>query len=211
MNTFDYYIYHLAGILIRFFVRLLLNFRILRLERRFSIRNKVLVVSNHQSLLDPALIGAFLDELKLSYFAKWELFQVPFLGKFISMMGAFPVKRGTADIEAIRTATSILQNNGRLIMFPEGTRTLDGSIKPFKKGAGFLVARTHCNVVPVFLEGWFQVLPKYGRRRLRYPVRVVVGKLITYEELMAAVPKRNDYTAISEYLYEKVKSLSTEV
>ena len=192
MNTFDYYIYQLAGILIRFFVRLLLNFRILRLERRFSIRNKVLVVSNHQSLLDPALIGAFLDELKLSYFAKWELFQIPFL-------------------EAIRTATSILQNNGRLIMFPEGTRTLDGSIKPFKKGAGFLVARTHCNVVPVFLEGWFQVLPKYGRRRLRYPVRVVVGKMITYEELMAAVPKKTDYTAISEYLYEKVKSLSTEV
>ena len=131
MNTFNYYIYHLAGILIRFFVRLLLNFRILRLERRFPIRSKVLVVSNHQSLLDPALIGAFLDELKLSYFAKWELFQVPLLGKFIRAMGAFPVKRGTADLEAIRTATSLLQNNGRLIMFPEGTRSTDGKLAEF--------------------------------------------------------------------------------
>ncbi len=211
MKRFKYYFYQFTGIVIRLFVRIFLNFRVITKHKRLLKHTGILVVANHQSLLDPPLIGAYLYELYASYFAKAELFKVPVLRTIISLLNAFPVKRGESDIESIRKAIDTLNNRGVLVMFPEGTRTLDGSIHPFKKGVGYLVEKTKCAVQPVYMGGFFKVFPKYGRKRLRYPSRIVIGRMLSYEEINARIGTGNRHEEIADILFDEVNKLSLEV
>ncbi len=197
-------------LLVRFFVRFFLRFKLIKLEKSIKKRGNILVISNHQSLLDPPIIGSFITELYLSVFAKAELFKVPVLRKVIILLNAFPVKRGEADIDALRKAITILKANGALMMFPEGTRTTDGKMGPFKRGVGYIASKAKCNVLPVYIKGFDRVIPKKGKLHFRWPMSMVVGEMIEYKEIKQDMKNEKNYTKISEYLYGKVKSLARE-
>jgi len=136
-----------------------------------------LFVANHISMWDPPMIGYALASRRRVYFmAKSELFRVPVLGWAIRRLGAFPVERGGADRSAIRTARAVLARGDALLMFPEGTRNVDGHIQPAWPGAGALGLADDVRVVPVAISG--------SNRRLG-PVRVSVGTPLDLSELPA--------------------------
>ncbi|MCD6578335.1 1-acyl-sn-glycerol-3-phosphate acyltransferase [bacterium] len=170
-----------------------------------------MIVSNHQSLFDPPVIGSFLSRLRISPFAKKELFQIPILKTVITLLGAIPVNRYGNDIDGLKKAISVLNNNGALMMFPEGTRTLDGNVHPFKNGPAFLIRKTKCNILPVYIDGFFNMFPKNGKKRLRYPVKMIVGRIYTYSEIKNIMKNIKDRRLLSEYLYNMVTRLKTEV
>ncbi len=205
-----YCFYQFTTLLIRLFVRILLRFRLVFLYGK-PHGQKVLVISNHQSLFDPPVIGSFLHNFPLNSFAKKELFEIPILSTLIRWLNAFPVNRGGRDIESIKKAISILNNNNALLIFPEGTRTLNGNVQPFKNGAAFLIRKTKCNVLPVYIDGFFNMFPKKGKKRFRYPVRMIVGRIYTYSEIKNVVNNMKDSKLLSEYLYNMVMRLKTEV
>jgi len=118
-----------------------------------------LLLSNHQSFLDPILVGGPLARM-MSYMARASLFRNPLFGAFLRLVNVFPVRRGQADREAVRTATERLKHGELLLLFPEGTRTPDGTIQPFKGGFRMLVRRAHVPVVPVVIEGAYDVWPR---------------------------------------------------
>ena len=109
-------------------------------------RGPVLLVGNHSSLLDPPLVGGVAPR-PLSFMAKAELFRVPLLGGLIRRLNARPVRREGADAGALRTALRILQDGGLLLMFPEGTRGPEGSLRPAKPGAAMLAVLSGAPVV----------------------------------------------------------------
>ncbi len=130
-----------------------------------------LFASNHQSMVDPPLIGSCLPR-EISYIARRSLFYNPLFGAIIRSCNSIPVDRGEADVGAIRAALGALADNRGLLIFPEGTRSFDGIIKEPKAGAGLLACKSGVPVVPIHIRGARDILPRgayfpTGAARLR--------------------------------------------
>ena len=107
-----------------------------------------IMVSNHGSLLDPPLLGHALGR-NISFMAKAELFKIPFLGLVIQACGAYPVKRGIADKNTIKTACKKLSNNNCIGIFIDGTRQKNGRVNKPKQGASLLAFKNQKLLLPV--------------------------------------------------------------
>ena len=107
-----------------------------------------IMVSNHGSLLDPPLLGHALGR-NISFMAKAELFTIPFLGFVISACGAYPVKRGIADKNTIKTACNKLSTNNCIGIFIDGTRQKNGRVNKPKQGAALLAFKNQKLLLPV--------------------------------------------------------------
>ena len=122
-------------------------------------RGSAVYVCNHQSFLDPMLMGFELRR-PLNFMARDTLFRFPGFKQLIVSLNAFPVKRGTADLGAIKEAMRRLKQGGQVILFAEGTRTLDGRIGPFLPGVAVLSQRAADWTVPVVIDGAFEAWPR---------------------------------------------------
>jgi 1-acyl-sn-glycerol-3-phosphate acyltransferase len=150
-------------------------FRFRRRGREHLPRNgPTLIVSNHISMKDPPFVSAAAMPRPSYLMAKSELFRFRPFAWLIESLGAFPVVRGGADREAIRTARRILADGGQLIMFPEGHRSRDGRLQQPLPGAGALALEPGVAVVPAAISG--------TRRRLG-PVTVRFGPPVDLDDL----------------------------
>ena len=118
----------------------------------------LLLVSNHVSLLDPPIVGGA-SPRDLHFMAKEELFGVPVLGWLIRRLNARPVKRDGADGRALKTGLRLLRDGRALLVFPEGTRGVEGRLGEGKPGAGMLAVMSGAPVVPVHVSGSGRALP----------------------------------------------------
>ena len=120
-------------------------------------KNSFIVVSNHGSLLDPPLLGHALGR-NISFMAKAELFKVPFLGFMIKACGAYPVKRGIADKNTIKTACKKLSNDNCIGIFIDGTRQKNGRVNKPKQGAALLAFKNQKLLLPVAIVNSHRVM-----------------------------------------------------
>jgi len=111
-------------------------------------KDSFIMVSNHGSLFDPPFLGHALGR-NISFMAKAELFQIPFLGFIIKACGAYPVKRGIADKNTIKTACNKLSNNNCIGIFIDGTRQKNGRVNKPKQGAALLAFKNQKLLLPV--------------------------------------------------------------
>lgn len=137
----------------------------------------VLIVCNHLSLWDPPLVGASARPRRVHFMAKSELFRLRPFGWLISQVGAFPVQRGGVDRDAIRTARELLRSGEAMVMFPEGTRSLSGNLRPFFPGAALMAFEPGVRVVPAAV---------WGSQRRFGPVAVVFGDPLDLSEIARA-------------------------
>jgi 1-acyl-sn-glycerol-3-phosphate acyltransferase len=166
----------------------------------------VLLVANHSSFLDPPLVGGVVPR-PLSFLAKEELFRVPLLGALIRRLNARPVRREGADAAALRTALRILQDGGVLLLFPEGTRGAEGTLREPKPGAGMLAVLSGAPVVPVFVQGSGRAWPR--GRRLPRPAKVTVtfGPPLMFER-RDAEGRKTDYEVVSREMMAAIGRLA---
>jgi len=144
--------------------------------RVFGVRNVpttggVLLVSNHQSFLDPVLATLAIPR-ECHYLARDTLFAIPELRRIIEYFNAFPVKRGTADLGAIKETLRRLRAGHVVLTFPEGTRTTDGSIGPMRPGVVLLARKAQVPIVPTLILGAFEAWPRTARLPRPHPVLV---------------------------------------
>ena len=111
-------------------------------------KGSFIMVSNHGSLLDPPLLGHALGR-NISFMAKAELFKIPFLGFIIKACGAYPVKRGIADKNTIKTACKKLSDDNCIGIFIDGTRQKNGRVNKPKHGAALLAFKNQKLLLPV--------------------------------------------------------------
>ena len=139
---------------------------------------RYIICCNHTSFADPAIL--LVAHPKAIYFmAKAELFRNKIAAWFLgTVMGAFPVTRGTGDTTAIDTARNILNKGHVLGIFPEGTRSKTGELGRGKSGAALLAAQTGAHVLPVCL-----VPTRSKRVKIFHPTVAVYGQPISPEEL----------------------------
>jgi 1-acyl-sn-glycerol-3-phosphate acyltransferase len=142
-----------------------------------------LLASNHQSMLDPPIIGSALPA-EIAFVARKTLFENPVFGGVIRACHALPLDRDEADLGAIRRALAVLAEGRRLVIFPEGTRSADGGLLPAKAGAGLLAVKSGAPVVPIRIRGARDVLPRGGWLPTGGArIRVRFGKAIPAREL----------------------------
>jgi 1-acyl-sn-glycerol-3-phosphate acyltransferase len=154
--------YEFAREVTRVFFKVFYNLRAEGVEN-IPADGGVILCSNHISTLDPPLIGTPLNR-RIHFMAKAELFKIPLFKQLITVLGAFPVKRGSVSKETIRYAQKLLAEGGMLGIFPEGTRGGGGM---GKKGAASLALRAGATVIPVAI---------IGRYRLFRQMKIVYGK-----------------------------------
>ena len=118
-----------------------------------------ILVVNHLSYLDPIYMGIAFPR-KLHFMAKQEAFKYPIIKWLLLKLGAFPVNREKADIKAIKTSISILKSGRILAIFPEGTRHEQLQLDEIKNGAAYLAIKTGAPIIPAYISGTDQVMPK---------------------------------------------------
>ena len=138
----------------------------------------VLIAPIHRSNVDFAFT-LFISPRKVFFMAKDPLFRVPVLGPLLLHLGAFPVKRGSADRESLSLAESVLRQGHALVLFPEGTRQEGDGVAPLHDGAMFIAARTGAYVVPVGIGGSERAMPKGAKLPRPARIRIVVGEPIS--------------------------------
>ena len=161
-------------------------------------RGAAMVCANHSSLIDPILIAlAFgIDEF-MHFIAKIELFRIPILSAAIAKLGAISVDRETTDIATIKATLTYFKNGGKVLIFPEGTRTHPGERIPAKPGAVRIAERAGVPLVPVFVP---------REKRLFRRLEVVIGKPYMVDK---QGEKRHfeEYAALSGELMGKIEAL----
>ncbi|MGI5837424.1 MAG: lysophospholipid acyltransferase family protein [Chloroflexota bacterium] len=143
--------YKIACFVVRLLLRILTRCRVEGIEN-VPPTGPFLLAANHLNLVDPPVLGALLPR-QITFMAKDELFKTPIIGWVVTWYGAFPVRRGQPDRQALRTAAFVLEKGGVVGMFPEGTRSKTGRLKEALPGAAMLAALASAPVLPVALIG----------------------------------------------------------
>jgi 1-acyl-sn-glycerol-3-phosphate acyltransferase len=140
---------------------------------------RTVVVGNHQSQADPFLISGLPWEMK--WLGKRKLFKIPFVGWSMVLAGDIPLNRGNREsaIEAMGIARDYLQRDMPVMIFPEGTRSRDGNLLPFKTGAFRLAIENEADVLPVAVAGTRFALPKGSMHPGKSNAVVTVGSPIS--------------------------------
>lgn len=165
----------------------------------------LIIVANHSSFLDPPIVGAVTPR-PLSFLAKEELFRIPLFGRLIHALNARPLRRAGADARALRTALRVLEEGRALLVFPEGTRGDEGTLRPPKAGAGMLAVLSGAPVVPVYIAGSGYVWPR-GRNVPR-PGKVIVrfGRPLRFERGEGR-ERKGRYEAASRAMMDAIAAL----
>jgi 1-acyl-sn-glycerol-3-phosphate acyltransferase len=166
----------------------------LRGEGRGNVpeRGGCIIAANHQSFLDPFLIGHLVSR-PVHYLARETLFRFPGFRELIRALNAHPIRRGASDREALRVSLELLRAGEALVMFPEGTRTRDGRVGEVKRGIGALAARAGVPIVPARISGAFEVwprsraLPRPGRIRIRFGRPIAADRADSGREAVRAL------------------------
>ena len=141
----------------------------------------VIFASNHQSFLDPWLVGLAQSRATF-YLARDTLFKVPGFGRLIASVNAFPVPRESkVPRRALEVCLEILRAKRPLVLFPEGTRSRDGDMLPLKRGIALIAQRSKCPVVPVYVDGSFDLWPRHRRLPRPGSIRVFFGEALWYD------------------------------
>lgn len=153
------------------------------------VSGPVLLVGNHQSVLDPVL-AAYALPREVHYMARDTLFANPLFGRLISSVNAFPVKRDEVDIAAIKETLRRLKGGRAVLLFPEGTRSTDGRIAEFKPGLAMLARKAGAPVVPVVIDGAYEAWPRTSPLpRPLMPIHAVYGPAYSPADVQRMPPE----------------------
>jgi len=133
------------------------------------------IAANHVSYLDPPAVGAGLKR-NCYYMGKKELFRIPVFAQLIRLCGCFPVDRDKQDKQAVRTAVQLLKEGNLLAIFPEGSRSPDGTLQEAGIGAALIANRAGVPIVPAVVRGTYEALPMGAKWVRRADISVTYGK-----------------------------------
>ena len=165
-------------------------------------KDSFIMVSNHGSLLDPPLLGHALGR-NISFMAKAELFKVPFLGFIIKACGAYPVKRGIADKNTIKTACKKLSHDNCIGIFIDGTRQKNGRVNKPKQGAALLAFKNQKLLLPVAIVNSHRLIRFRCFIPLFSKIVIKVGKPVQPPQSSS----RDDLNSVTMHLQDEINYL----
>ena len=174
------------------------------LRGRYNIpkRGPYIIAANHLSWIDVPMVPAYIPG-KVVYMAKEEAFHSK-VGWLVRFLGAFPVRRGEADRQALRAADDLLKKQKALVIFPEGTRSKTRTLAKAHAGLGMIALRSGAPVVPVAIWGSEDVFKKFGAQ-----VTICYGEPVVFKPKGAKVT-REDIEATTEEVMHRIAAMLPE-
>ncbi|HEY1582880.1 MAG TPA: lysophospholipid acyltransferase family protein [Chthoniobacterales bacterium] len=204
MNPWYFTVYHLTRLVARVFFR----FRVIHPERIIQ-DGPVILAMNHESYLDPPFAG--IGSRRAIYFlARKSLLDVPVLGWLLPKLNVIPVDQEGGDRSALKALIRILRANHGTLVFPEGSRTLDGKLQPPQPGVGFVIAKTLAPVVPMRIFGAHAALPRGGGKLRFCPITIVVGQPLFFTAADIEGNNREIYPRLSQQVMDAIAALQLE-
>jgi 1-acyl-sn-glycerol-3-phosphate acyltransferase len=172
-------VYDSMKLLIRVIAGALFQFRVFGAERTPQ-GVPVVICCNHQSSIDPTLVAAAIPR-RLSFLARKELFASFATRKFVEFFDGIPLDRTGFSREGLAAAIDRLKHGRAVLIFPEGSRSPDGTLQPLRSGFLLLARRSKASLLPVAIAGTYEMWPR--DRRFPWPTtaHLVVGEPIPYE------------------------------
>jgi 1-acyl-sn-glycerol-3-phosphate acyltransferase len=202
MNFYYWLGYHLS----RFVGRLFFRFRVVHRERMLQ-GGPVILAMNHQSYLDPPLAGTTCNRA-IYFLARRTLLDVPLLGWLLPKINVIPVNQEGIDRSALKALIRVLTAGNAALVFPEGSRTVDGSLQPAEPGLGLVIAKTLAPVVPMRIFGAHEALPR-GRGGLHFvPITIVIGEPICFTAADLGPPGKDLYKRLSQRVMDAIAALN---
>ena len=197
--------YNIAKTTCYLFCRLCFSFKISGKEN-IPADGAFIMVSNHQSFLDPVFCACGIRR-QMNFLARDTLFKNPFFRWLCFSVNTTPLRRGKADISAMKTVIKKLQAGRPVLLFPEATRTSDGRIAQFKAGLSLLCRHGNAAIVPVLIDGAFECWPRHKKIfSLGKKIVVRYGKPIPAEQAKSMPDEK-----LAEFLTSTLRRLQTEV
>jgi 1-acyl-sn-glycerol-3-phosphate acyltransferase len=165
----------------------------------------IIVAANHSSYLDPLVVGAALKR-RATYMAKEGLFKIPVIGEFVRSF-SFPVRRDRPQPSTIKEAVRRLRDGELIVMFPEGGRSVDGSVLDAKRGVAVIAALSRAPIVPALVSGTEASLPVGGKLLRPAKITVTFGKPLGFG---SGETDREFQERISKDMMEAIKKLKVE-
>lgn len=169
-------------------------------EEHLTVTGPAIYVCNHQSNFDIPLLYAGLP-IQFRWMAKQELFNIPLFGAAMKSSGYIPIDRSNRK-EAMRSlaaAAKRIQDGASVIIFPEGTRCVDGTLQPFKKGALLLAVKAGVPIIPMAIKGSHRVQPKGSLRINAMPVELTILAPMTVETL-----KTSQISELTDLVHDRI-------
>lgn len=175
------FFYKLIYSLARGFFKCFFRLRIYGVEEHFNSAAAI-IIANHTSNYDPPVLSISCPQ-EVHFLAKASLFDNPLLGRLIRALNSHPVVGGASDTQTLKMMINLLNSGKKLILFPEGERSITGELLPFERGLAFLVQKARCQVIPAYIEGSYEAWPR-GQKfpKLFGKMSVVFGSPIHWEE-----------------------------
>ena len=165
------------------------------------------LLSNHTSILDSIILGVF-SRRNIWFMAKNSQYKGAFLTWALRHLRAFPVRRYTTDTQAVRNAIRIVRQGHILGIFPEGERSWDNTLLPFRCGTMRLVLALGAPVIPVGISGAYEIMPRWTSSIKRVPVNVRIGEPIFFDHIPVPQQRGSDLERTSAKLKEHIVRLS---
>ena len=205
--SFTYYFWYTVS---KTIARLFFSFRVLYPERMVE-DGPLILASNHQSYFDPPLVG-FCSRRGVYYRARKTLLQIPLLGKLLPHINVILVDRDGNDMSALKSVIRTVKSGNAVVLFPEGTRSIDGNLQPAKAGIGLVIAKTRAPVQPVRIFGSYEAFPKGSDKISLAPITVVLGETIHFTDAdLNPSLHGNDERALYQSLSDRVMSAIAEL
>ena len=199
-------IYNVLTTLIRGIARFVARVEIIGVEH-VPAEGPVVLICNHSHIADPPLLGSF-SPRKVHTMAKRELFETPLIGWIFWAVGAFPVRRFSGDLGALRVARNYLRDGRVVMMYPEGTRNHGKGLIPALPGAAMVAILADAPIVPVAIEGSHAIrwksIPFLWLLRRRPPIRITFGEPFRLERSEASAQSA---MAATDLMMRKVAAL----
>ena len=191
------------------FFKSFFNYKVIGREKLIE-EGPAIIVANHQSFLDPPLVGS-LYRNEVFFLARKTLFDAPVLKQALPHCNVIPVDQTRPDPARIQVLRTV-KNGGRIIIFPEGSRCPDGKIHDAMPGIGLILSKlTGVPVQPIRIEGAYDCLPIHSSKLKFKPITLSVGDPIQFTPEELRVKGRDAQRAIGKKIMDAIRALPTEV
>jgi 1-acyl-sn-glycerol-3-phosphate acyltransferase len=176
--------------------------------REHFIEGRAILAPNHASYFDPPLVGVSWPE-EVAFLARKSLFKFPFFGMLIRRLNAFPVSGSAEDLGSIKLICRLLNENKKVVIFPEGRRTEDGSLGDVKPGIAMLAFRCRAPIIPVYIGGSFDVWNINNKfPHLKGKTVCIFGSAINCQQF-DAMEKKHAQEAMANSVKQAIASLKS--
>jgi len=197
-------LYRFGYTLVTILLRTLFQFKVYGQENLPG--GRAIVAANHQSYVDPTVVGAGIPE-EVWYLAREDVFRFAPFRWLCVRVNAILIKKRRAHRSALKAVLVTLARGRKVVVFPEGTRSYNGRLQPPERGISLLAHMSAAPVVPAYVSGTFRVLPRGSAFIHLHPISVSFGPALRFDELSLKSGVKRAHEAFSEQVMDAIAEL----